>query len=162
MAVTVVPPGLKLEAINGESRTLEEWMITFQLLAVVVDPYTYESAWVLDTAGGLLEKFAGASVRTGFISTSSAADARQFLGPWAEKTIVFVDPDREFVKALEIAELPALLQIRQNLDLAGVAEGWQPKEWKKVFDSVSAERHWTKVTVPAGAPAPYAGSPAAS
>lgn len=160
MAAVAVPSGHKLEAITGEIRTLEEWMITFQLLVVVVDPYTYESSWILDTAGDLLEKFRGASVRIGFVCTSSAADAATFLGPWADKAIVFVDPDRELVKALELTQLPALLQIRQNLELAGVAEGWQPKEWKRVFDAVSAERRWTKVVIPTGAPAPYPGSPA--
>ena len=50
--MTTDPPAdLVLEPINGEARTIAEWLTTFQLAAVVVDPFTNESSWLLDTAG---------------------------------------------------------------------------------------------------------------
>ena len=82
--MTVDPPGdVKLTPLQGEPRTLQEWLTTFHLVVVVLDPYTYESAWLLDTAGRILSEFRGADCRVGFLVTANAEDARQFLGPWA-------------------------------------------------------------------------------
>ena len=44
------PLDLTLTPIQGEGRTLEQWLTTFHLVSVLVDPYTNESAWILDTA----------------------------------------------------------------------------------------------------------------
>lgn len=161
MAASEVPAGTTLVALNGESRTIEEWLITFQLLAVVLDPYTYESSWLLDTAGRILENFRGASVRICFIVTCSAEDARGFLGPWADSTLTYVDPERSFVRALGVDELPALVHIHQSRRVAAVAQGWQPEEWRDLLAVVAAERHWSRPVLPApGDPAPYRGTPA--
>ncbi|MEA3216381.1 MAG: hypothetical protein QOJ19_2537, partial [Acidimicrobiia bacterium] len=80
-------------------------MITFPLLAVVLDPFTYESAWLLETSGRILETFRGASVRICFILTCTADEARQFLGPWAERMLTYVDPERDFVRACGLEQL---------------------------------------------------------
>ena len=75
--------------------------------------------------------------------------------------LVYVDPDRSFVRACELEALPALVHLRQNRVLEGVAEGWQPEEWRTVVARVAADMAWTKPVVAlAGDPAPYPGSPA--
>ena len=66
----------------------------FHLVAVVLDPYTYESSWILSTATRVLREYAGADCRVAFIVTADVDDANQFLGPLAEEFLVFVDPDR--------------------------------------------------------------------
>ena len=43
------PPDLVLTPLGGESRPLQEWLTTFHLASVVLDPYTNESSWILDT-----------------------------------------------------------------------------------------------------------------
>ena len=51
MAAAEVPATTTLTALEGgETRTIDEWLITFQLLGVVLDPFTYESSWIIDTA----------------------------------------------------------------------------------------------------------------
>lgn len=161
MAAAEIPPGFKLTPINGEGRTVEEWLITFQLLAVVLDPFTYESSWLLETAGRVLQTFSGCSVRTSFVVTGTAEEARQFLGPWADRVLTFADPDRDFVRTLGLAQLPALVHIRQNRQIEGAAQGWQPLEWRQLTTQVATERHWTHPVIPVGNdPLAFAGSPA--
>jgi hypothetical protein len=75
--------------------------------------------------------------------------------------LVYVDPDRSFVKACGLEQLPALVHIRQNRQLEGAAEGWQPEAWRRVVSMVAQDMWWSKPVVPAaGDPAPYPGSPA--
>jgi hypothetical protein len=156
-----VPASLQLASIDGQRRSIDEWLITFQMLGVVLDPFTYESSWILDSAGRILETFGGASVRTAFILTGTADEARQFCGPWVERILVFADPDRDFVKAAELEALPALFHLRQTRQFGGLAQGWQPDEWKAIVAQVARERHWSQPVIPAaGDPAAYPGSPA--
>jgi hypothetical protein len=156
------PADLTLAPINGEPRTIAEWLTTFQLAAVVLDPFTNESAWIIDTAGRVLTHFREADCRVAFIVTGSADDARQFLGPWADKVLTFADPDRASVKALGLNELPAFVQIRGDLHVAAVAEGWDPEEWQQVALSLADNMSWSAPLLPAqGDPSPYAGSSAA-
>ena len=55
LAVATDPPAdLLLAPIDGEPTTIADWLTTFQLAAVVLDPFTNESAWILDTAGRVL------------------------------------------------------------------------------------------------------------
>ena len=80
--------------INGDPGTIADWLTTFQLAAVILDPFTNESAWLIDTAGRLLTHFREADCRVAFIVTGTADEARQFLGPWADRVLTFADPDR--------------------------------------------------------------------
>ncbi len=161
MAASEVPAGLQLTSLDGQTRPVEEWLITFQLLGVVLDPYTYESAWLLDTAGRILAGFRGASVRTAIVVTCGAEEAKQFLGPYVDQVLVLVDPDRAFVQACGLEELPAFVHVRQNRRIGGVAQGWDPAAWKEIAGVVAAERHWSRPLIPAaGDPAPYRGSAA--
>ena len=81
--VTQVPEDTQLAALGGEARSIAEWTTTFQLLTVVLDPYTKESAWLLQTARRILNTFRGADVRTSFTVTADDRDARCDLTSWA-------------------------------------------------------------------------------
>lgn len=156
------PADLRLAPINGEAKTIAEWLVTFQLAAVVLDPYTNESAWIIDTAGRVLLHFREADCRVAFIVTGTADEARQFLGPWADKVLTFADPDREVVRGMALNELPAFVQVRGDLHLAASAEGWDPEQWRGVAESLAKNNSWSVPLIPAyGDPSPYAGSAAA-
>ena len=159
--VTLVKDDVKLTAIGGEARTIEEWLTTFQLLTVVLDPYTHESAWILETAGRILANFQGADCRVAWTVTADEADTKKFLGPWAEEMLTFADPNREMVKALELERLPAFVYIRQDLAVVGQAEGWEPEEWEHIGALVGKVNSWSHPMLPKpGDPGPFAGSPA--
>lgn len=161
-AVATNPPGdVQLAPLDGEARPLAEWLTTFHLAAVILDPYTYESAWLLETAGRILENFRGADCRVAFVVTAPVDETREFLGPWAQRILTFADPDRELVKGLGLDELPAFVHLRLDGQVAGVAEGWDPPEWRNVATGLSKEMSWSRPLIPAvGDPQPYAGSAA--
>ena len=156
------PADLVLAPINGEPRTIANWVTTFQLAAVVLDPFTNESSWILDTAGRVLLHFREADCRVAFIVTGSADEAREFLGPWSDKVLTFADPGRAAVKAMALNELPAFVQVRGDLHLAASAEGWEPEQWRAVAASLAKNMSWSAPLIPDyGDPSPYAGSAAA-
>lgn len=156
-----VPPDTPLKRLGGDSRPLEEWTTTFHLALVVLDPYTYESAWLLDTAGRILRNFAEADCRTAFVLTCDDDDASAFLGPWGREFLVFTDPDRLTVKNLGLERLPAFVHINQANQIEAKAEGWHPDEWRAVAENLAERMSWRRPTIPeAGDPAPYAGTPA--
>ena len=51
------PADMRLTPINGETKTIADWLTTFQLAAVVLDPFTNDSAWIIDTAGRSLRTY---------------------------------------------------------------------------------------------------------
>lgn len=156
------PPGdLQLTPLVGEPCSLDAWLTTFHLAVVVLDPYTYESAWLLETAGRILENFRGADCRIGFVVTADADDTREFMGPWAERFLTFCDPDRELVKAIGLNELPAFVHIGQDRSVVSTAEGWDPPEWREATARLAKAMSWNRPHIPMpGDPAPYAGSAA--
>jgi len=82
-----------LMSLGGETRPLEEWLTTFHLASVVLDPYTNESSWVLKTAARILENLRGTDARVNFVVTADADSARQFLGPLTDMaTAILNDP----------------------------------------------------------------------
>ena len=152
---------VKLTALGGETRTLAEWLTTFHLAVVVLDPYTSESAWLLETAGRILMNFREADSRVGWVVTADERDARRFLGPWAADLLTFVDPNRDFVAAVELTRLPALVHIRQDHTVLGVAQGWNPQEWAGVTEQLGRIMGWSHPNIPeAGDPGAFEGSPA--
>jgi hypothetical protein len=158
---TQAPPDVELAPLGGEPRALSEWVTNFHLVLVVLDPYTHESAWLLETAGRILRTFAQADCRVGFAITAAADDARRFLGPWADEILTFADPDRELVKALELEALPAFVHIGTDLSVVGKAEGWQPLEWREVAHELARVMSWTAPNIPGPRdPGPFEGSPA--
>lgn len=159
--VTQIDADVKLCALGGEARTIGEWTTTFQLVTVVLDPYTAESAWILKTAERFLGEFRGADCRVAWTVTADERDARRFLGPLAASTLTFADPDRVLVKALSIERLPALVHLRQDLAVVGLAEGWDPPEWERIGQLLGKMMSWSYPQLPAaGDPGLFAGSPA--
>jgi hypothetical protein len=156
------PADLTLAPINGDPRTIAEWLVTFQLAVVVLDPFTNESSWLLETSGRVLTHFTGADCRVAFLVAGTADEAKQFLGPWSDRVLTFADPDRTAIKGLGLNELPAFLHIRGDLHVAGAAEGWDPQQWREVANGLAKNNSWSAPLIPElGDPSPYAGSAAA-
>ncbi|RMH81630.1 MAG: hypothetical protein D6683_03835, partial [Actinomyces sp.] len=147
--MVTAPLDLELTAIDGDRRSLDDWLTTFPLVLVALDPYTHESAWLLHTAHRLLDFYGEADVRTAWVLTCDADDARRFLGPYATEILTFADPDRSIVTGLGLTTLPAIVFIRlDGVELAR-AEGWNPDEWRSVTEAVSDVAAWTRPLVPA-------------
>lgn len=158
---TAAPLDLQLKPLGRDARSLEDWLTTFHLAAVVLDPYTNESAWIIDTAGRILEHFRGADCRIAWIVCGDEDDARQFLGPWADKILTFADPERAFVKGVGLEHLPAFVHVNQDGSIAGLAEGWDPMAWREVAVALGKRMSWSHPLIPAaGDPVAYSGSPA--
>jgi hypothetical protein len=149
--------------VNGElgkGRPVMEWLTTFHLATVVLDPYTNESAWVLQAATRILEQFRGSDARINLLVTANVSDTKAFLGPLAERFLVFCDPERTAVRAMGLDALPAFVFVRVDGVVAAAAEGWNPSEWEAVADAIAAITWWTSIPVPGpGDPGPFRGSP---
>ena len=152
---------LTLTPLKGDAKTLQQWLTTFHLASVVLDPFTNESSWILETAVRILRQFSGAAVRINFIITCDASDARAFLGPYADEFLVFCDPDRVAVKALGLSELPAFALIKSDGSVPIAAQGWTSADWKAVAAAVADITSWSRPTIPApGDPGSFRGTPA--
>ena len=152
---------LTLTPLTGDAKTLHQWLTTFHLASVVLDPFTNESSWILKTAVRILRQFSGAAVRINFIVTCDASDARAFLGPYADEFLVFCDPDRVAVKALGLSELPAFVLIKSDGSVPVAAQGWTSADWKEVAATVATLTSWSRPTIPGpGDPGSFRGTPA--
>lgn len=152
---------LQLEPLGDKVRPLEDWLTTFHLASVVLDPYTNESSWILKSATRILDELRGCQATVNFVVTADEADTRRFLGPLTERFLVFIDPDRLLVKALEVDALPAFTFIRVDGEAVAIAEGWNPAEWRAVADATTETTKWRTPDIPEPQdPGPFAGSPA--
>ena len=159
--MTTLPADLVLHPLGGKERTLDEQLKLFHLVAVVLDPYTYESSWLLDTAARVLEGFAGADCRPAWVVAADEAGTRAFLGELADRAIAFADPDRELIAALGLRELPAFVHVAMDRSVVGVAEGWDPATWRPIAENLAEMMSWRAPDmVKTGDPAPYPGTPA--
>lgn len=148
--------------MGAEELTLAEQVTMFHLLTVVLDPYTYESAWILETAGRVMGEMVGADCRVAWLVTADQKDTAAFLGPWAERFLTFCDPDRSAVEGLGVTEIPALVHVGTDLSIVGLADGWDPLAWTPITDNLAKMMAWSKPLYPKpGDPLPFAGSPAA-
>ncbi len=151
-----------LDPINGDARPFSDWLTTFPLLLGVIDPYTHESSWLLDTTKRIFHHYSGAGVRVAWLAAGPADGVKTFLGPYAEEHLTFADPDRTAVKALGLETLPALVLVKQDGTISAASEGWDPAGWRNVIDTLAAQVGWSELTVPGPKdPAPYPGTPAA-
>jgi len=152
---------LMLSPLGAEARPLEDWLTTFHLATVALDPYTNESSWILPTATRVLEGLRGSDARVNFLVTADESDTKAFLGPLVDRFLVFTDPDRVAVKALGLTELPAFLFIRVDGTVTAATEGWSALAWRAVADTVAAATAWSAPDIPlVGDPGPFHGSPA--
>lgn len=154
------PPDLVLDSIQGQGYELRDWLTSYPFLLIAIDPYTHESAWILETAGRILHHYSPSDIRCGFLVTAGDDDCRQFLGPWAEDFLTFADPDRTAVEAFGLEHLPAMVVVRPDLSIQ-TADGWNPEAWRAIAGDLAQMLHWSRPQIPApGDPAPYQGSPA--
>ena len=157
------PLDLVLTPLNGEGRTVQQWLTTFHLVLVALDPFTNESAWVLETAARVLTNYEEADCRVAWVVAATPDECRQFLGPWAQEILTFADPDRDAVKALGLERLPALVHLGLDGTVINSAEGWDAYAWRAVTDELSRIMRWNRPVLPAMTdPAPFAGTPATS
>ena len=152
---------LELTTIDGERRSVREWLTNFHLLLVCLDPYTSESAWVLDPGERVLSVFSEADCRVAWLATADAEGARTFLGPLSREYLTFADPDRAAVRGMGLERLPALVWLKTDLTIGGAAEGWEPAEWKAICDKLAEVMSWKGPLIPERTdPASFAGTPA--
>ncbi len=152
---------VNLTPLSGDARPIGDWVTVFHLVIAVLDPYTYESSWILDTAGRVLRNFVGADCRVAFMVTASPQQTEEFLGPWAQEILAFADEDRSVVRALGLESLPAVVHLDHQLSLRASAEGWNPPDWRQFADQLSRAMSWHPPLIPAvGDPPPFAGTPA--
>jgi hypothetical protein len=154
-------PDLVLTPIRGRPRTVGQLLTTFHLLFVALDPFTHESAWLLETAARILQVFEQSDCRVAWLVTATDEECRTFLGPWADELMTFADPDRAAVKEFGLERLPALVYVGMNGKVEGVAEGWHPLEWRAVTDRLAKRLSWLAPVTPGPKdPGPFEGSPA--
>lgn len=159
--MATVSPDVMIQPTGREPLRVVDQVSMFHLLLVVLDPYTYESSWVLETAGRILEDFREADCRAAFLVTADAKDAATFLGPWADRQMVFIDPDRTTVKGLGLEKIPALIHIGNDASVIGKSESWDPDGWREITDNLSSMMSWSRPVFPiAGDPVAFEGSPA--
>lgn len=150
----------ELDPLNGDARPFSDWLTTFPMLVGVIDPYTHESSWLLDTIKRIFHHYGGAGVRNVWLAAGPADGVASFLGPYADEYLTFADPDRAAVKALGLTTLPALVLVKQDGSIAASAEGWDPSSWSEVTEALETLTDWTPIPVPGPKdPAPYAGTP---
>lgn len=155
------PPDTILRPLNGPPRPLSQYLTTFHLVLVVLDPFTAESAWIIETAGRVLTAFSQADCRVGWLVAGDGDECRAFLGPWTQRFMTFSDPDREMIKGLGLERLPAIVHLGMDATVIAAAEGWHPRQWQAVTDELARMLHWKGPHLPVQKdPAPYDGTPA--
>ena len=154
------PPDLVMSSLTGRSRSVREWVTTFHLLIVAVDPNSSQSRWIVPTAARVLTIYQQADCRVGWLVAGDAKDARHFLGRWATDILTFVDPDLTAIKAFGLESLPAILHLNQELRVVNAVEGWEPFAWRALATELSHSMSWSKPLLPApGDPGPFDGAP---
>ena len=155
------PADLVLTPLDGKPMKVNEWLTTFHLAFVALDPFTNESAWILETALRILRVFDQADVRVAFVCTGTPEECKLFLGPLTNEILTFVDPDRTVVKGFGLATLPAFVHLAMDGTVENAAEGWHPLEWRKLADNLAKVTSWRAPLIPdAGDPGPFEGTPA--
>lgn len=140
---------------------MREWLTTFHLSFVALDPFTDEGAWILPTAVRVLTTFQEADVRVALLLPATPDECRMFLGPHADELLTFADPDRSAIKGFDLGRLPAFVHLAMDGTVANAAEGWDPSGWRKVADHLARVTAWRAPVIPgAKDPAPFPGTPA--
>ena len=154
-------PDLKLTPINGQPRTVREWLTSFHLLLIVLDPYTNESSWVLPVAERIIHTFEQADCRVSWLVAADPTDCRRFLGPMANEVLTFADPDREAIKGFGLERLPAIIHLGIDGTVVNSAEGWAAPTWQRVVDHLGKVMSWSAPVLGlAKDPGPFSGTPA--
>ena len=154
-------PDLVLTPINGRARTVREWLTTFHLLFVAVDPNSVRSRWIVPTAARVLFEYEQADCRVAWlVAGGDASDARRLLGRWASEIMTFVDPELTAVKGFGLETLPAIVHLGMDLTIVNWVEGWDPPAWRALTTELSRRMSWSRPHIPVpGDPGPFEGSP---
>ena len=156
-----VAPEVALDPIQGDSRSLKDWLTTFHLSLVALDPFKHESGLIIPTAARILANFSGSNCRMAWLVAGTSEQALEFLGPWTEDVLTFADPQRTAIKALGLAELPAFVHLNHGLEIVGLAQGWDPVEWQAVANTLARQTQWSSPDIPLPKDPPaYHGAPA--
>lgn len=154
------PPDLVLASINGRARTVREWLTTFHLLLVAVDPGSTRSTWIVPTAARVLSDYSDADCRVAWLVAGDTADARRFLGRWATDILTFADPELTAIKGFGLATLPAIVHLGMDGAVHNAVEGWDPMAWRGLATELSRIVSWSRPMLPAPSdPGPFVGSP---
>ncbi len=155
------PPDLVLTPVTGRSRTVREWLTTFHLLFVAVNPDGLRSKWIVPTAARVLSEYEQADCRVAWlVAGGDASDARRLLGRWASEIMTFTDPELAAVKAFGLQTLPAIVHLGMDLVVVNAVEGWDPDGWRALTSELSRRMSWSRPHIPvAGDPGPFAGAP---
>lgn len=149
-----------LSSINGQGRTVRQWLVTFHLLFVAVDPDNDRSSWIVPTAARVLTGYEQADCRVAWLVAGTAADARRFLGRWASDVLTFADPDLAVVRAFGLGSLPAIVHVGMDGSVVNAVEGWDPAEWRRLTAELSRIVGWSRPVIPLPSdPGPFAGAP---
>jgi hypothetical protein len=150
-------PTQKLTSLKGVTRTLDDWTTMFHLCLVVL-PDRPEGAQWLPVARRIFQTFGDSDSRMALCVAGSDYVAKRVLGNAADEFLVFVDPDKAFVRGLGLQRLPAFVHLRQDTTLVDAAEGWNASEWQRVARGVGKAMKWSTPQVAGpGDPAPTNG-----
>ena len=153
-------PDLVLTPVAGRARTVREWVTTFHLLFVAVDPSSVRSRWIVPTAARVLLEYEQADARVAWLVAGDGADARRLLGRWASEIMTFSDPELTAIKGFGLETLPAIVHLNHDLIVVNAVEGWDPPEWKALTSELSRQMSWSRPHIPIAAdPGPFDGAP---
>jgi hypothetical protein len=153
-------PDLPLTPLGHEPHTVREWLTTFHLVLVALDPFEEASAWLVDTAVRILTDYDEADCRVAFLVAGTDDEARQFLGRWASEVLTFADPDLVAVKGLGLTSLPAWVHLAMDGTVMSSCEGWDPPCWREAAEQLSRVVAWSVPVIPLPTdPAPFPGAP---
>lgn len=153
-------PDLPLAPLGRKPRTVREWLTTFHLVLVVVDPFEATSAWLVETAARILTNYEEADCRVAFLVAGNEREAGQFLGPWSRDILTFADPDLVAVKGLGLTALPAWVHLAMDGTIMSSCEGWEPACWREAAERLSEVVAWSEPVIPLPSdPAPFPGTP---
>ncbi len=149
-----------LSSITGSAKSVRQWLTTFHLLFVAVDPGNDRSAWIVPTAGRVLTLYEQADCRVAWLVTGTPAEARRFLGRWASEILTFADPDLTAVKGFGLESLPAIVHMGMDGSVVNAVEGWDPGEWRRLTNELSRIMRWSRPSIPVPSdPGAFAGAP---
>ena len=149
-----------LSSISGSARSVRQWLTTFHLLFVAVDPNNDRSAWIVPTAGRVLSLYDQADCRVAWLVAGTPTEARKFLGRWSSEILTFADPDLAAVRGFGLGSLPAIVHVGIDGSVVNAVEGWDPLEWRRLTAELSRIMSWSRPSIPLPTdPGPFAGAP---
>ena len=163
LVATAPSPDIALITLDGETHTVEEWLTTFHLASVVLDPYTNESSWMLKTRCTDPRR-APRHRRAGQLRASPARPTTPRRSSDRSPTSSWCSAIRtgRSSRASAWRTLPAFVFVRIDGTVPAAAEGWNPAEWRHGRRGDRRRpRPGSRPTIPvAGDPGPFHGTPA--